>query len=734
MSSSTPSFPAKILVVDDTAANLGILVDHLEGQGYEVLVALSGEEAVERLSYVQPDLILLDVMMPGIDGFETSRRLKEDPRGRDIPVIFMTALTDVNSKVAAFEAGGVDYISKPFQVDELTARVRTHLSLRAAQVRLEQQAARLAAEVAARKLAETFLQDSELRHRRLFESAADGILVIDCETAMVSDLNASLADMLGVPAESLKGRPVNELEAFRALGGAEAMLKALAQDGQMQWDEWRWKRDDGSEVCAEVAGTVYRVKDRELAQCTFRDTRARHEAEARIRYLALHDGLTGLPNRTLLMDRVGQAIGQARRDKKQVGLLLLDLDHFKHINDSLGHFVGDGLLEEVARRLRSVLRETDTAARLGGDEFVVAATGLESAADAETLARRITEALAPSCVIDGHELHIGASIGISLFPADGDSGAALLRAADTAMYQAKKNGRSGYRLFTPDMSVAAERWHRLSNDLRGACERGELVIEYQPQLSADSATISAFEALVRWRHPVEGVISPELFIPLLEEQGGIIDVGRWVLRTACAQNAAWQAQGLPKVRVAVNLSAKQFYDGDILNAVSEALELSGLAPEWLELELTESVTLDGDETTLRIMHELKALGVHLALDDFGTGWSSLSYLRQFPLDRLKIDRSFVRDLVSDASTGAIVDCILDLARSLNLNCVAEGVETREQLARLRIGQCPEVQGFLFSAAIPASQVPGLLADGRAVRDWDVDAPLEPSARRAGTGR
>jgi diguanylate cyclase (GGDEF)-like protein/PAS domain S-box-containing protein len=725
MTTQSAPFPSKILVVDDTSANLGILVEHLEEHGYQVLVALSGYEALERLRYVQPDLILLDVMMPGIDGFETSRRIKENERSQDIPIIFMTALTDVDSKVAAFDAGGVDYISKPFQVDELMARVRTHLALRAGQVRLEQQAARLAAEISARTLAETFLQDSEVRHRRLFETAADGILVLDCETAVIDDLNMSLADMLGVAPESLKGRHVDELTAFRSMGGADAMLKALSQTGHMQWDEWRWKRPDGAEVWAEVAGTIYRAGDRQLVQCTFRDTRSRHEAEARIRYLALHDALTGLPNRTLLMDRLGQAIGQARRDRNQVGLLLLDLDHFKHINDSLGHFVGDGLLEEVARRLRSVLRETDTAARLGGDEFVVAAAGLEGPADAEALARRIIEALAPNCVIDGHELHISTSIGVSLYPTDGDSAAALLRAADTAMYQAKKNGRGDFRLFTPDMSVAAERWHRLSNDLRGACERGELVIEYQPQLMADNTTINALEALLRWRHPTEGVISPELFIPLLEEQGGIIDVGRWVLRTACAQNAAWQAQGLPKVRVAVNLSAKQFYNGDILEAVRDALEISGLEPHWLELELTESLTLDGSETTLRIMHQLKALGVHLALDDFGTGWSSLSYLRQFPLDRLKIDRSFVRDLVGDASTGAIVDCILDLARSLNLHCVAEGVETHEQLARLRIGHCPEVQGFLFSAAVPASEVPHLLSNSDSPRFWNTPQPSPP---------
>jgi diguanylate cyclase (GGDEF)-like protein len=482
----------------------------------------------------------------------------------------------------------------------------------------------------------------------------------------------------------------------------------------MKWDEWSWQKPDGTTVAVEVLGTTYRAGNRLLAQCTFRDIRARKEAEARVRYLALHDALTGLPNRALLMDRLNQSIAHARRDNSQVALLLLDLDHFKHINDSLGHLVGDALLEEVSKRLRTVLRESDTPARLGGDEFVVAATGLQSVADAEILAQRILEAFKPVAKVGRHDLHIGTSIGIALYPGDGDTPAALLQAADTAMYQAKKNGRGNYRLFTRDLSVAAERWHTLSNDLHGACERGEFILHYQPQVSVDNAEIIGFETLLRWRHPTEGLVQPGLFIPLLEEHGKMVEVGRWVLKAACAQNAAWQAQGLPKVRVAVNLSAQQFYRGDIVRAVREALDDSGLAPEWLELELTESLTLDDTETTLRIMGELKAMGLKLSLDDFGTGWSSLSYLKRFPLDRIKIDRSFVRDITSDASTAAIVHSILDLARSLDLDCVAEGVETAEQLNHLRHERCPGIQGFLFSKAVEAENVPQMLSGGLAI--------------------
>ncbi|MDI7776553.1 EAL domain-containing protein [Asticcacaulis sp. EMRT-3] len=688
---------------------LGVLVDHLELHSYEVFVALGGLEALERVRFAYPDIILLDVMMPGLDGFETCRRLKAQTYTRDIPVIFMTALNDVKSKVTGFATGGVDYISKPFQVEELLARVRTHITLRRSQLELSARNAELEKEIAARHQVEDSLRASESRHRRLFETAGDGILVIDCESNTVHDLNAQCGRMLGGSAKDIRGSGLHEIPAFQAMGGGRAIAEALRKDGKVKWDEWFWQKADGSTVCVEVLGTTYRANNRVLAQCTLRDIGLRKEAEARVSYLAMHDALTGLPNRTLLVDRLTQAIAHARRDQTQVGILLLDLDHFKHINDSLGHFVGDNLLEEVSQRLRSVLREGDTPARLGGDEFVIAACGLNGAEDAEALAGRIMEALKPVFQINGHNLHVGTSIGISLFPGDGDNPAALLQAADTAMYHAKKKGRGTYRLFTHDLTMAAERWYALSNDLHGACERGEFVLHYQPQIQVQNSSISGFEALLRWNHPTEGMIEPGLFIPLLEEHGRMVEVGRWVLRTACAQNAAWQALGLPKVRMAVNLSAQQFYRGDIVRNVREALDESGLAPEWLELELTESLTLDDTDLTLRVMDELKAMRVRLSLDDFGTGWSSLAYLKRFPLDRIKIDRSFVRDIIHDQSTAAIVHSILELARQLGLDCVAEGVETQAQLEHLRDEQCAEIQGFLFSKAIDALAVPALLA-------------------------
>jgi EAL domain-containing protein (putative c-di-GMP-specific phosphodiesterase class I) len=354
------------------------------------------------------------------------------------------------------------------------------------------------------------------------------------------------------------------------------------------------------------------------------------------------------------------------------------------------------------------LREGDTAARLGGDEFVICLPEAKSIEDVEVVATKVLAALAEAFPIESRQLHIGGSIGISVYPGDGEDSGSLLRASDTAMYDAKQNGRGIYRFFTPELNEAAQRRHNLSNDAHKACARGEFVLHYQPQVSIETGAITGLETLIRWNHPKEGLISPALFIPLLEELGLMVEVGQWVLETACKQNAQWQAEGLPAVRMAVNLSAQQFYRGNIVKTVSQALALSGLGAEWLELELTESLTLDDTETTIRIMGELKDLGVGLSLDDFGTGWSSLSYLRRFPLDRIKIDRSFMRDVTSHPNAAAVVHSILNLAQSLGLGCIAEGVETSEQFDYLQKQLCSEIQGFLFSKPLPAADLPALL--------------------------
>ncbi len=706
-----PARSRAVLIIDDTPANLGVVADSLEANDCEILVAQDGEEGLLRARLAQPDLILLDVMMPGIDGIETCRRLKAADETRDIPVIFMTALADITDKVAGFAAGGVDYVTKPFQVEELLARVNTHLSLRAVQRQIVGQNQQLAAEVAVRREAEAALQLSEMRYRRLFETAKDGIILLDFATGRVIDANPMTVRMFGQPAERMVGRRFDELEPFGRFPECRAALVELQAKEAAFAEHWALTTSTGASIDVEFVGSVYVMDGIKVIQCNLRDITDRKKAEARISYMALHDALTGLPNRTLLEDRLNQIITRAARNETKAAVLLLDLDHFKVINDSLGHHIGDRLLEIVASRLKEGLRASDTAARLGGDEFVIALSEIKETAEAEVVARKILKLLVEPFGIDGNQLHVGGSIGISTYPADGIDPGSLIRAADTAMYDAKRKGRSTFRFFTLELNEAAQRRLRLATDVRHACDRGEFSVYYQPQIEAHSGHMIGVEALLRWHHPQQGLIGPNQFIPLLEEIGLIVEVGQWVLRTACRQSAKWIANGMQPVRMGVNVSATQFYRGDIVDTVAEVLRETGLDPTLLELELTESLTLDDTETTITIMSNLKQLGVQLSLDDFGTGWSSLAYLRRFPLDRIKIDRSFIREVASDPTAAAVVQSIMSLAENLGLGCIAEGVETIEQRKYLQGQRCAELQGFLFSPALPERELLSFLRPG-----------------------
>jgi diguanylate cyclase (GGDEF)-like protein len=465
-------------------------------------------------------------------------------------------------------------------------------------------------------------------------------------------------------------------------------------------------------IDVEFFGNVYEIDGTMIAQCNIRDITARIQAEARIRHMALYDALTGLANRTLLQDRLDQAISLASRNNEQVAVLLLDLDLFKHINDSLGHHIGDCVLQAVAMRLEACIRDSDTVARLGGDEFVVALPMVLGRQQIEEVAQKLIASLHATFYTEGHEIHICASIGIGRYPIDGDNPAALLRAADLAMYAAKATGHGHYRFFTTELSVAPQRRLMLVKDLFDACDREEFFLHYQPLIDAKSRSITAVEALLRWNHPEYGMISPMEFIPLLEDLALIVGVGKWALKTACLQSVAWQMEGLQPVRMTVNVSASQFYHGDLVKAVEEALLESQLDPGLLELELTETLSLDESELTFHIMDRLKHLGVSLSLDDFGTGWSSLSYLTRFPLDRLKIDRTFIPGITTEPAAKALVSGIIDLARNLGLTSIAEGVETMEQLRILAEKGCDEFQGFLFSPAVSASDCAALIRDGK----------------------
>jgi len=434
-------------------------------------------------------------------------------------------------------------------------------------------------------------------------------------------------------------------------------------------------------------------------------------AKVQLEHLVQHDALTGLPNRILLQDRLGQAIELARRQGRQLAVMFMDLDQFKHINDSLGHAVGDQLLQSVAQRLVACVRHSDTISRQGGDEFVLLLPYIERAEDAALSAQKTLAALALPHRIDQHDLHIGASIGISIYPDDGQDTETLIKSADTAMYSAKENGRNNYKFFEQSMSVRAAQRQSIEADLRRALERQEFVLYYQPKINLHSGAMTGTEALIRWQHPEQGLLSSEQFVPIAEDCGLILPIGCWVLREACRQVQAWLDSGLRVVPVAVNISAVEFRHKSFLESVALILKETGLAPHYLELELTESILMHDAESSAPVLEALKAMGVRLAIDDFGTGYSSLSYLKRFPIDTLKIDQSFVRNIATDTDDATIVRTMIGMGRSLKQRVIAEGVETHEQLEFLRAQHCDEGQGFQFSHPLPAEDFALLLVTG-----------------------
>ena len=522
-------------------------------------------------------------------------------------------------------------------------------------------------------------------------------------------LNPAWANTLGFELETLKSKPFIEFvhpddrdktatEAQRLATGESTVAfenRYLCKDGSYKWLLW----------------TATVSVEKQLYYTVARDITAQKETEKQLTRLAQYDSLTGLANRTLFMDRLPRAIARADRANKVVALMFLDLDHFKTINDTLGHDVGDLLLKSVADRLRATVRKTDTVARLAGDEFTVILEGTSESQEVVEIAQQILDAMTPPFSLANHEVSVTTSIGITRYPTDGDTVEYLMKNADTAMYHAKKDGRNTYFLYTADMNALRTERLTLEGHLRRAIEREEFLLHYQPQMSLHTGEITGVEALVRWQHPDQGLISPAKFLPLAEETGLIVPIGEWVLRTACNRNRAWRESGLPPVRVAVNLSARQFRDKRLLEMVRQILEDTGLEAEILELEITESSAMGDVDYTIATLQTLKTLGVQLSIDDFGTGYSSLSYLQRFPIDMLKIDQSFVHEGSVDSDDAAITRAIVALAHSLGLKVIAEGVETEDQLAFLRSLACDEIQGFLSSPPVPADKVEMLLQSG-----------------------
>ena len=559
---------------------------------------------------------------------------------------------------------------------------------------------------AARQSAEKALRESERRFRDIADAAGEFVWENDLE-GRFTYVSPRAVDYTGYAAEELVGRTAIE---FMPPGEGERIRQWLAEntkpDRSFRGMEHMFESKSGEVLWMQVSAvSIWDENGKPLGQRgTTRDISAIKQSEARISYLATRDPLTELPNRLLFNDRLEQGIIASRRKADKLGVLFLDLDRFKNINDSLGHHVGDLLLKEVAARMASCIRKGDTLSRLGGDEFVVTLEGLAHAEDAAQVALKIITALRrPLCVAD-HTLNTSCSIGISIFPDDAEDSHALMKNADTAMYHAKEQGRNNFQFFSPEMNLRAVERHRLETELRLALEQEQFVLHYQPQADIRDGRLVGMEALIRWQHPQRGLVPPNSFIPVAEESGLIEQIGRWALRTACEQIQRWHSAGLPIVKIAVNISARQFTDPkDFADDVTRLLNAVGLDPRYLELEMTESMLLKNVDENVAVLRKLGVLGTSLAVDDFGTGYSSLAYLKQLPIDTLKIDRTFVRDIENDADDAAIIKAIIAMAHSLGLRVTAEGVETQGQLAALRKLRCDHFQGYLLSRPIPADE-------------------------------
>lgn len=489
------------------------------------------------------------------------------------------------------------------------------------------------------------------------------------------------------------------------------LLGLLLQGNALTDVEIKRVRKDGATIDLSLSITLLYDKQGDIrgGVALFADITKRKQAEHMIKKMAYFDSLTDLPNRTLFHDRLTQAINQAKRTKNPIAVLFLDLDRFKIINDSLGHTAGDQLLQEVSKRLLTCIREGDTVSRQGGDEFTMLLPNTTHSG-AIKVARRIIELISHPMEINGHEILVTPSIGISMYPDHGEDVESLLKNADTAMYHAKDLGKNNFQLYSSKLDQQVLERLTLENELRKALERKEFVLHYQPLIQIDSNKMIGVESLIRWHHPLLGVISPTKFIPLAEETGLIVPIGEWIIHTACAQNKAWQEKGYPPLKVSVNLSGRQFKEPDLVHTISDILNITGLDPQYLELEITENISMNDVNYTIQALQELKALGLRISIDDFGTGYSSLNYLKKFPIDTLKIDQSFVRDIHMDRDDAAIVKAIMAMAFSLDLNVIAEGVETIEQLLFLVNQRCPEAQGYYFNKPLSSDELEGLLKE------------------------
>jgi diguanylate cyclase (GGDEF)-like protein/PAS domain S-box-containing protein len=651
---------------------------------------------IERLRSGGVAAVVLDLTFPDSGGMATFDKLFQAAPG--VPILIVSGADGEETARQAVRRGARDYVIKhPSDGYRLRRTVRTILDTRAAEARLS---------------------ENEVANMTL-DSIGEAVIRTDLQ-GNITYLNRVAEKMTGWSREEAQGRPVADV--LRLIDGASrapvGSALGFATEGKAASSMTSCKncilvRRDGSEVGIESSSTPIREHDESVtgAIVAFRDVSAARAKSLEMSHLAQHDVLTDLPNRALFNDRLAQAIALAERQGKQLAVMFVDLDHFKKINDSLGHDVGDKLLRSVAGRLKACVRRSDTISRLGGDEFVVLLSQVEHAEDAAISARKTLRALTAPHIIDSKSLDISVSIGVSTYPIDGQDAESLINRADNAMYEAKQRGRNNYQFFRHEMHARLAERQSLEADLRCALGRNEFVLHYQPKLNLQTGQITGVEALIRWLHPQRGMVYPEQFVPLAEECGLILGIGQWVLVEACKQARAWLDTGIGVVPVSVNVSAAEFGAKDFLSGVRAVLIATGVEPQNLELELTESVLMHDAEAAVATLLKLKAMGVQVAIDDFGAGYSSFTYLRRFRSDALKLHHSFVQEITADPRDAAIVSAMINMGRSLKQRIIAEGVETSAQLEFLRRHGCEEGQGYYFSRPVVAERVANLFKVG-----------------------
>ena len=690
-----------VLVADDDATYRRVLQGILEKAGFRVVLAENGKIALKQFSKTQPDVVLLDIEMPELDGFSVCKNIRAQEGIRETPIFIITGREDQEAVERAYSVGASDFLTKPLALPVLPHRINHVLRI------------------------STSLNDL----RGLIRAIPDLIFVVDEDGEVQEGLSRGDA----THTQQIKALSTASKINFYPCENddeARACIMSALETGKTQVYEHTL---DALDIHLE---TRFVARDSNSVLAIVRDITERKKSEARIFNLAYFDELTELPNRQLFGRSLERTIEIAKRDDLKFAILFVDLDRFKRINDTLGHSVGDQLLKDVARRLAKCARSTDSVsrldsgerggiqlARLGGDEFVIKLYGIESEKAVSAIATRIISALRPPFSCEGHQFVVTPSIGVAMYPEDGVTAEELLMNADSAMYRAKFAGRNNFKFYSETMRTKSLHRLDLENEIRKALDKQQFELYYQPKADAHTWSLVGAEALLRWDHPERGHIGPEEFIPVAEETGLIVPIGQWVLREACEQVKAWSEFPFGNIPIAVNISSHQFQSDSLIDDVLNAAVDAAIDPSSLELEITEGVLLQNVDNTLVALNTLKRAGVALSVDDFGTGYSSLSYLKRFPIDTLKIDRSFVKDLHTDLDDAAICAAILAMAQQLGLNVVAEGVETKEQLAFLRLHGCNQIQGFLCSKPLPAEQFAVLL------REIAKDAANGPDAKQ-----